>query len=75
MKNTEMSLKEIASALRKYAARGDVPGGWDYLVETYDNEEFLAEAQEAAELTKAIAKISPLLHAIDNRRKADEATG
>ncbi len=75
MKNTEMSLKEIASALRKYAARADDLGGWDYVVATYDNEEFFAEAQEVAALTKAIAKISPLLHAIDNRRKAEEAAG
>ena len=68
------TLKEIATALRKYAVENYETEGWDYLVETFDDEELLEEIKGATTLEDAIKKISPLLRALDGRRKDIEAT-
>ena len=69
-----MTLNEIATALRKHATENYESDGWDYVVETFDHDELVKEIEGATTLAEAIAKISPLLRALDDRRKDIEAT-
>ncbi len=70
----ETTLNEIATALRKHATENYESDGWDYVVETFDDQELLEEIKGATTLEEAIKKISPLLRALDGRRKDIEAT-
>ena len=74
MESTGMTLNEIAAALRQHAIKNYQSDGWDYLVETFDDEELLKEIEGATTLAEAIAKIAPYLKRLDSRRKDIEAT-
>lgn len=69
-----MDTNEIVKALRSYALKHYEEDGWDYVVETYDDEELLKKIEGATSLAEAIAKIAPYLKRLDSRRKDIEAT-
>lgn len=68
-----MNIKDIVKAVRDHAVRNYNVGGWDYVVETYDDKELIEEIGDAATPEEAIRRIGEIVGSLDSYRRDIQA--
>jgi hypothetical protein len=68
------NIKDIIAAVRVHAKAHYNEGGWDYVVEAYDDSEILEEIGDAKTAEEAIRNIGKILKLRDDYRKDIEAS-
>ena len=68
-----MNIKDIVAAVRDHAVRNYNVGGWDYVVETYDDKELIEEIGDAATPEEAIRRIGEIVGSLDSYRRDIQA--
>lgn len=61
--------EKVVEAVRAHAKRHYSRGGWDYVVEAYDDAEILEDTEDAATLEDAIRMLGDVLATKDEHRK------
>lgn len=65
---TDFTDTDLIAAIRKHAIANYNKGGWDYLVECWDDASILGEVKNCGSVTTAIAKLGRILKAKDEYR-------
>lgn len=68
-----MNIKDIVKSVRDHAVRNYNVGGWDYVVETYDDKELIEEIGDAATPEEAIRRIGEIVGSLDSYRRDIQA--
>ena len=66
-------MNELVKAVRKHAMTHYEDGGWDYVVEAYDDADIAKAILGCKTASEAIAKIGSTLHVLDDYRKDIQA--
>ena len=63
-----MTNEEIVEGVRKHAQENYATGGWDYIVECYEDEDILEIAEGASSVGEAIKKVAEVCGIQEERR-------
>lgn len=66
--------KEWIAKIRKHALLNYEQEGWDYLVETYSDEDIAFEIKDCKTYETAFARVAQLMHILDDHRKEIKST-
>ncbi len=72
---TDYSDEALVKFIRDHALRHYAEGGWDYLVECWDDAAILGEVKNCRSADAAIRKLRKTLKAMDDHRNEIVATG
>ena len=68
-----MTTEELVAAVRKYAQENYETGGWDSIVECYDDADIIRDMGAAATAEEAIRNVGRLADIWDDRRQDIQA--
>lgn len=76
VENPTPPMNEMVAAVRKHAREHYTTGGWDYVVESFDDEEIveIIEDENATTTAGAIRAVGSVVALLDDRRSDIEAT-
>lgn len=64
----------LIRAVREHALANYNEGGWDYVVESYEDGDILEDIGDAATVEEAIARVAKMVGILDEHRKEIRAT-
>lgn len=69
-----MNKEALIAAVREHAQKHYEEGGWDYVVECYEDADILEEIGDARTPAQAIANVKRIVNLRDERRREVEST-